>query len=73
MQNSAICPECDAEVHFSNKPIIDQRVLCTRCGSDLVVIRTSPIALDWAFVEPLSRPDRSEFLDVRSLQPWDES
>lgn len=70
MQNSAICPECDAEVRFSINPVIDQRVLCTCCGSDLIVIRTNPTTLDWAFVEPLSRPDRNEFLDMRSFQLW---
>jgi lysine biosynthesis protein LysW len=73
MQNNAICPECDAEVKFSNTPFIDQRTLCPRCGSDLIVIRTNPFVLDWAFVEPLSRPERSEYLDVTPIQTWNES
>lgn len=73
MQNSTICPECDAEVRLSNTPFIDQRTLCPRCGSDLIVIRTNPLVLDWAFVESLSRPERSEYIDLRPIQPWDEN
>lgn len=73
MQNDAICPECDAEVSFRNKPTIDQRAYCQRCGSDLIVIRLNPTTLDWAFSEPLSRPERSEYLDLRSSLAWDDN
>lgn len=72
MQNNAVCPECDGAVRFSTSPTIDQRVLCPRCGSELVVIRIAPTVLDWAFVEPLSRPDHSEFMDLHSFQTWDD-
>jgi hypothetical protein len=73
MHKSAICPECDTEIGFPELPVIDQRALCSRCGSDLIVIRLNPTVLDWAFVEPLSRPGRSDFIDVRLPHPWDEN
>jgi lysine biosynthesis protein LysW len=72
MRNSAVCPECDGEIRFSISPAIDQRALCPCCGSELVVIRINPTILDWAFVEPLSRPDRSDFLETRSFETWDD-
>ncbi len=72
MHSNAVCPECDGEVRFPKNPAIDQRTLCPSCGSDLIVIRTNPTVLDWAFIEPISRPDRSEFMDMHSLQAWDE-
>lgn len=72
MQMNAVCPECDSAVRFEKPPAIDQRVVCPGCRSDLIVIRTSPTVLDWAFAEPLSRPDRSEFMDMPSLQAWDD-
>lgn len=73
MQKAAVCPECDSEVCFPTNPALDQRTICPRCGSELVVIRINPTVLDWAFVEPLSRPDRNEYLDVRSFQAWDDN
>lgn len=73
MQKNANCPECDAEVTFANKPIIDQRAFCPHCGSDLIVIRLNPTILDWAFSEPLSRPERSEYFDMRSPLLWDDN
>jgi hypothetical protein len=72
MQKSAVCPECDGEVQFVKPAAIDQRVLCPSCASALIVIRTNPTILDWAFAEPLSPPDRSEFMDMHSLQAWED-
>ncbi|MGD8632249.1 MAG: hypothetical protein PVF85_01685 [Anaerolineales bacterium] len=70
MQIRGVCPECDGEVCFPFSPVIDQRIRCAFCGSDLVVIRTNPIVLDWAFVEPLSRMDRDESLDPLPYSAW---
>ena len=52
----AICPECDAKVHFEHQPKIGQRVLCSKCKSILAVIRLVPLELDWAFIEPFEDP-----------------
>jgi hypothetical protein len=49
----AICPECDAKVPVESEPKIGHRVMCRSCKSILTVIRLTPLALDWAFVEPL--------------------
>lgn len=70
MNTSGVCPECDGEVRFPNRPALDQRTLCPYCGSDLAVIRIDPLVLDWGFVEPLSRPDRGEFLDALPYHMW---
>jgi hypothetical protein len=47
------CPECDADVMFSESPTLNQRIKCGKCNSDLVIIGLTPIELDWAFAEPL--------------------
>jgi len=47
------CPECDADVLFSESPKLFQRIQCGECGFELVVIGLTPIELDWAFAEPL--------------------
>jgi lysine biosynthesis protein LysW len=47
------CPECDADVLFTESPRLQQCVVCPRCRATLVVISLAPIELDWAFVEPL--------------------
>ncbi len=47
------CPECDADIPVGASAVMDQRLCCARCGAQLVVISTSPVELDWAFVEPL--------------------
>lgn len=47
------CPECDAEIPVGASVVMDQRLCCGRCGAQLVVISTSPVELDWAFVEPI--------------------
>jgi lysine biosynthesis protein LysW len=52
----AICPECDAKIHFTQQPRIGQRVLCSKCKSMLSVIRLMPLELDWAFIEPFEDP-----------------
>jgi hypothetical protein len=48
----ALCPECDHVVEFHSPPRLKERVTCTQCYSRLVVIQLSPLALDWAFMEP---------------------
>jgi lysine biosynthesis protein LysW len=73
MQKNALCPECDAEIRFNDMPIIDQRTLCPCCGSDLIVVGLNPIVFDWAFLEPLPRPERGGLLDVRPRNPWDDN
>jgi len=59
----AICPECDAKVHFEFQPKKGQRVVCENCKSVLAVIRLTPLEVDWAFIEPfedLRSDDRKE-------------
>jgi lysine biosynthesis protein LysW len=47
------CPECDADVIFSESPVLDQTIQCPHCYAELLVIGLTPIELDWAFEEPL--------------------
>ena len=61
MQAEVSCPECGI-VFMLSSPSLDQRVLCSACWTDLIVIRLNPPILDWAFAEPLSRPKRTGIL-----------
>jgi len=47
------CPECDHEVQIETTPNLGDRVICLSCKTALVVIRLSPVQLDWAFIDPI--------------------
>jgi lysine biosynthesis protein LysW len=53
----AACPECDDRINVQNDVELGQRIICGRCKSELVVIRTSPLELDWAFLEPFQNTE----------------
>jgi uncharacterized paraquat-inducible protein A len=55
MMMRAACPECDSWVKIDIDPKLGRRVYCSRCRSELIVIRLSPLELDWAFIEPISK------------------
>lgn len=47
MTLAAACPECDGSIVFKAIPTLDQKVRCPHCRTDLIVIETQPIELDW--------------------------
>jgi lysine biosynthesis protein LysW len=49
---TSTCPECDHDVQIETAPNVGERVICSSCGTILVVIQVSPVQLDWAFIEP---------------------
>jgi hypothetical protein len=63
------CPECDAEVPVGASAVMDQRLCCSLCGAQLVVIGVSPVELDWAFVEPIPNRRWDEEQGVLPLGP----
>ena len=63
------CPECDADVPVGASVVIDQRLCCAHCGAQLVVISTSPVELDWAFVEPIPNQRWDEEPGVMPFDP----
>lgn len=46
LSNTAICPECDGPVRLNRKLHIGQRLLCHRCGANLVITDRKPLELD---------------------------
>lgn len=46
------CPECDARVRLKS-PRVGQKVTCHNCDTELEIVDTSPLELDWAFEEGL--------------------
>jgi lysine biosynthesis protein LysW len=42
------CLECRAELTFEREPVVDEVVLCKRCGTRLVVVDATPVELDYA-------------------------
>lgn len=63
------CPECDAEVPVDAVVVMDQRLCCSRCGAQLVVIGVSPVELDWAFIEPIPNQRWGEEPGVLPIDP----
>lgn len=49
----SVCPECDHDVLMETTPNVGERVICSSCKTILVVIRSSPVQLDWAFIDPI--------------------
>jgi lysine biosynthesis protein LysW len=47
----AVCPECEAEIDFTNPLEVKagERVFCPECDMELEVISTKPLTLDYAF------------------------
>lgn len=56
----AACPECHADVQFEAAPNLGQRTECTSCRAALEVVKLRPLELDWAFEEPLPKPNHLE-------------
>ena len=45
---AAECPECEAEITFSRRPLLGEVTQCTDCGAELEVIRREPVTLELA-------------------------
>jgi len=45
----AACPECDENITLKGKVEWGQQVNCPHCGTELEVINTNPLELDWIF------------------------
>jgi lysine biosynthesis protein LysW len=43
------CPECRQRIALHSVPKLGQRLVCTRCGTELKVIGTKPLELTRAF------------------------
>lgn len=52
MAASIACPACDEPIGLSGQPDLGQRLRCTHCGTELEVIATDPVELDWVDFEP---------------------
>jgi alpha-aminoadipate carrier protein LysW len=48
MQDSATCPECDAEIDLSDDVLEGEIIQCPECGTDLEVTSVDPPTLDLA-------------------------
>ena len=43
------CPECTQRIALKSVPKLGQRLVCTRCGTELKVTETKPLKLAKAF------------------------
>ncbi len=49
---TVLCPDCEASIRLDLNTKVGQRLTCPHCGTELEVIDTSPLELDWAYDEP---------------------
>ena len=61
------CPECSIEISFSWPPALKDVIYCIECDTNLEVIQTYPLKLDWYFEEPFDEKDYEDSFD----EYWD--
>ncbi len=67
--SAARCPECATNIRFDSQPALHDLVTCPECGTELEVIKVSPLKLDWAYDdEDDDWSDNDEFGD----DDWDD-
>jgi lysine biosynthesis protein LysW len=49
---TVFCLDCMARINLDPNIKAGQRLTCPHCGTELEVIDTSPLELDWAYDEP---------------------
>jgi alpha-aminoadipate carrier protein LysW len=49
-KNSALCPDCDAEIDLSGV-VLNEIIVCPDCGVDLEVVELKPPTLELAPME----------------------
>jgi len=47
-QNTALCPECDADVNILADAMENELIACAECGAELEIISLNPVALELA-------------------------
>ena len=47
-QNTALCPECDADVNIPADAMENELIACAECGAELEIISMNPVALELA-------------------------
>ena len=57
------CPECDENITLKNEIKWGQQVVCPHCSTELEVINTDPVELDWVFEENDQDYDDDDDLD----------
>jgi alpha-aminoadipate carrier protein LysW len=45
---SAYCPDCEEKIVINPSPVVGKRLTCPHCGTDVEVVGTDPLKLDWA-------------------------
>ena len=50
--SKVFCPDCKAAISLDLNTTAGKRLTCPHCSTDLEVINTSPLELDWAYDEP---------------------
>jgi lysine biosynthesis protein LysW len=63
------CMECKAMIHLGNHPQKGQIIYCNQCGARMVVVKLSPIELEWLFDEGYDDWPRYHF-DFKYFDSW---
>jgi lysine biosynthesis protein LysW len=60
---SAYCPDCDGIIYINPRPQAGQRFVCPHCDTELEVVSSHPLELDWASSWSDEEENDSEWLE----------
>lgn len=43
------CPSCDEDITLKGEIQLGKQLMCPNCGTELEVISTNPVELDWSY------------------------
>jgi hypothetical protein len=67
MSIKTFCLECDHELDLGNQPQVGRRVKCDYCETQLEIINTEPLELDWIYERGSYPLGASDTLDSWSM------
>ena len=48
---SGWCPDCDGRIIINPSPVVGKKLTCPHCGTEVEVVGTDPLELDWVYEE----------------------
>jgi hypothetical protein len=66
------CLDCEEPIRLAMPLRVGQRITCDNCGTEMEVVETTPLELDWAFDDPIEWEEDGEEWDDEDDDDWDD-